>query len=125
MDITTCEMFCFKMFYLKYYVYHNPVVLVVGLIFFHFCLWLWDHFSFYLKFREPVWSCRDVLKIMKVVSKYKLESFCHILNVMKGYLCFCVLKVFREPNEGREQVKTVKYFMPINTSRLLNRPNFS
>lgn len=61
-------------------------------------------FSFCLKFREPVWSCHDVLKIKKVFSEYKLQSFCRVLSVIKGYLCYYVLKVFRESNERKEQV---------------------
>lgn len=84
------------MFSMKFYEYQKRVVSVVGLIFFNFNLWLWGHFSIYLKFREPVWSCHDVLKIKQVLGKYKLQSFCHVLTVMKEYLCYYVLKVFRE-----------------------------
>lgn len=62
------------MFSVKYYEYQKPVVHVVGLIFFNFNLWLWGHFDFYLEFGEPVWSCHDVLKIKKVLGKYKLQS---------------------------------------------------
>lgn len=101
MDVI-CKIFCFKMFYMKYYEYQKHVVIVVGLIFFNFYLWLWDHFSFCLKFREPVWSYRDILKIKKVFSKYKLQNFCHVLSVMKGYLCYCVLKGFQR-TQRREQ----------------------
>lgn len=89
------------MFSVKYYEHQKPVVFVGGLIFFNFNLWLWGHFSFYLKFREPVRSCHDVLKIKKDFGKYKLQSFCHVLSVMKEYLCYYVLKVFRETNQRR------------------------
>lgn len=91
------------MFSIKYYEYQKPVF-VVGLIFCNFNLWPWGHFSFYLIFGEPVWTCHDVLKIKKVFGKHKLQSFCHVLSVMKDYLCYYVLKVFRETNERSEQV---------------------
>lgn len=92
------------MFSMKYYEYQEPVVFVVGLIFFNFNLWLWGHFSFYLNLEEPVWTRHAVLKSKKVFGKYELQSFCHVLSVMKEYLCYYVLKVFRETNERSEQV---------------------
>lgn len=46
MDITICKLFCFKMFYMKYYEYKKSggFGFVVGLVFFHFYLWLWGFF---------------------------------------------------------------------------------
>lgn len=84
----------------------NRVVLFLLLVWFSFIFicGCGVFFSFHLKFGEPVWSCCDVLKIKKIFSKYKLQSFCHVLSVAKGYLCYYVLKVFRELNERREQV---------------------